>query len=151
MGNCDTDENPAFRKINHSYSFFLNNPFNEEKYNSNKINNKNNFPLNNDFNMNNSQSVYRISRKRKMFSKKIKKLDYYNIVPIKNNNNTNNSTTSKSKNTTDLSDINNIPRNNSIYSINSDKYSIIKTLESEKSLCSSQINNFNSKNTLKKK
>ncbi len=135
MGNCDAEENPSFRKINKSHSFFINNPFNKEKNITNTINNKSNYPLNNvnnDNNMNNGQSLYRISRKRKMLRKKIQKLDYYNIVPIKDNN-TNNSTTLKSKNTTDLSDTNNnISKNNSIYSLNSDKYSRIKTLKSEK-------------------
>ena len=193
MGNCNVDDNSAYRKYSKKPSYFPDNPFVQDEYSNNNYNrnntmdsysinnsinenkntttnesnnnnniNKNNIIQNNNINCNanncivnnTTQDVYRIMRKRKVIHKKRDKLESNNITPIQDNN-TNNSTTSKSKNTTESSDNNGqkilkVPESNIIYNINIDKFSRLKTLQSQRNASSIQLANANIMNNLNK-
>ena len=131
MGNCQTADKPTFRTLNNSRS---------KNSILDKGNNTNNHSaLNNYNNMVNKREVYRISRKKKKNPINISKLNYNRIKTLDNN--TNNSTTSKS-NTTDESD------KYILSYANLDKFSRIKTLESQKY---EGLNNFFSSKNIKKR
>lgn len=127
MGNCEVKPNPKFKSIN-SNNIQLNtidniSQGNYSSPNLNIISTRNTM-------YNNSGEVYKISRKKNKYEKKINKINYYNNIHPIQDNNTNLSTTSKSKNTDSSAQKNFSENYEKIFTNN---LSRINTLESNQS------------------
>ena len=137
MGNCEAEENPAFRAIETSH---IRNSTYESFNNINYINNLSGIQGNDNFiTILNGQNSYKISRKRFIKRKNIDKLN-------KNNKNKNNiliqdssNTNSNTNNTSSKSKGGDMPENFLMLNANLDKFSRISTLDSIKSLSSNII------------
>lgn len=125
MGNCETEQNPAFRSRNNNSTFNANLSLKKDNY-LNNINDKISYHT-----IANNREVYKISRKKTKKPIKISKMSNYGNIPILDNN-TNFSTTSKSKGTE--------PSENYVMSnANLDKFSRLKTLTTQKSESSNNL------------
>lgn len=138
MGNCEAEENPAFRAIETSH--IRNNTY-ESFNNINYINNLSDIKGNDNFiTILNGQNSYKISRKKRFIKRK-------NIDKLNNNNKNKNNiliqdssnTNSNTNNTPSKSKGGEMPENFLMLNANLDKFSRISTLDSIKSLSSKII------------